>query len=47
VNAQHMKAVAFPKNGCERCGMDSGSAPTRLVESEFHSHEPSNKLCAI
>ncbi len=39
VNAQHMKAVAFPKNGCERCGMDSGSAPTRLVESQFHSQQ--------
>jgi hypothetical protein len=39
VNAQHMKAIAFPKNGCERCGMDSGSAPTRLVESEFHSQQ--------
>jgi transposase len=37
VNAQHMKAVAFPKNGRERCGMDRGSAPTWLVESLIHA----------
>src|SRR6266516_279214 len=30
---------SWTKNGCERCGMDSGSAPTRLIESEFHSQQ--------
>lgn len=47
VNAQHMKAVAFPKNGCERCGMDRRSAATWLAQSEFHSHDSSSRPFAI
>ena len=37
VNAQHMKAVAFPKNGRQRCRMDCRSVATWLVESVLHS----------
>ena len=47
VNAQHMKAVAFPKKGRQRCRVDCGSAATRLAESQLYSHESSNRPCAI
>jgi len=36
VNAQHIKAVGFPQDGHQRCGVDCRVAATRLAQSQLY-----------